>query len=183
MDINEIFNTPRKVVDVENIQLPENEQPTPENDQANNEANGENTQANEAVTMSLHECASMCIVAYNVIQTAIYKRIEPDFDAALTPDESKAIQIPLEAVLSQYNVTMKPTTALIVTLVGVNVGKIMAIKMIQSQRAAAQAAAAVAENAKKGVQVSEQPTAGSVTTTAPAPAEKKETKKTKKDGK
>lgn len=180
MNVDEIFNTPRKKVDIENIQLPENM----ENDKAENgektTGNGEKKAEHGEITMSCAQLAAMAIGLYDAIQTAVYKRIEPAFDAKLTAEETNALLPPTTAVLEQYNVTVSPITALIVTIVGINVGKIMQLKILQNQLAAA--AAAEAEKEKKGVQVSEQPTAGSVTTTAPAP-EKKETKKTSKNGK
>lgn len=173
MNVDEIFNTPRKKVDIENIQLPENmENDNKENGEKTTE-NGEQKAENGQITMSCAQLASMAIGLYDAIQSAIYKRIEPAFDAKLTAEETNALLPPTTAVLEQYNVTFSPVTALIVTIVGINVGKIVQLKILQNKLAAA---AAVAENEKKGVQVSEQPTAGSITTPAPAP-EKKETKK------
>lgn len=205
MNVDEIFNTPRKKVDIENIQLPENlENDNKENGEKTTE-NGEQKAENGEMTMSCAQLAAMAIGLYDAIQTAVYKRIEPAFDAKLTTEETNALIPPTTAVLEQYNVTVSPLTALVVTIVGINVGKIMQIKMLQAEKAkqieeakveeeeikkafneaieeAIEEAKAKAEKEKKGVQVSEQPTAGSITTTAPAP-EKKETKKTSKNGK
>lgn len=132
MNIDEIINTPRRVVNVDEIQLPESMEITPNENGDNGKENGEKTDG-ENVQMSLVEVANMAIAAYNVIQTAIYKRIEPRFDASLTPDECKAIEPPLRAVLAQYNVQMSPITGLIVVVAGINVGKIMQIKMLRAE--------------------------------------------------
>lgn len=175
MNVDEIFNTPRKKVDIENIQLPENvDNDTKENSEKTT-GNGEQNTENGQLTMSCAQLASMAIGLYDAIQSAIYKRIEPAFNAKLTAEETNALLPPTTAVLELYNVTVSPITALIVTIVGINVGKIMQLKILQSQIAAA--AAEQAKEAEK-VKVVEQPTAGSVTTEQ-AP-EKKETKKNNK---
>lgn len=176
MNVDEIFNTPRKKVDIENIQLPENvENDTKENGEKTTE-NGEQKAETGQITMSCAQLAVMAIGLYDAIQMAVYKRIEPAFDAKLTAEEINALLPPTTAVLEQYNVTVSPVTALIVTIVGINVGKIMQLKILQSQIAAA--AAEQAKEAEK-VKVVEQPTAGSGEK-APAPADKKVTTKNKK---
>lgn len=178
MNVEEIFNTPRKKVDIENIQLPENmENDNKENGEKSTE-NGEQKAENGEITMSCAQLAAMAIGLYDAIQTAVYKRIEPAFDAKLTAEETNALLPPTTAVLEQYNVTVSPVTALIVTIVGINVGKIMQLKILQSQLAAA----AAAEAEKEKVKVEEQPTAGSVQK-APAPAPKQDSKTTKKANK
>lgn len=173
MNIDEILNTPRTAIDPDKIELPETEEQTAQQTTENGEKNGENT----TVSMSPAQLANMAIGVYNAIQTAVYKRIEPRFDASLTPEETQALLPPTEAVLAQYNVQMSPVTCLVVTIVGINMGKIMQLKMLQAQWKKEEAAKE-AENTP--YKVVEQKTAGSVEPT-PAPAtEQKTPKKTAK---
>lgn len=129
MDIKQIINEDRKLVNVENIELPE-EQAVTENQQ--NENDGK--QDESKVQMSLKDLASMAIMGYNAISVAIYHRFEPEFDASLTKEEMEALQPPLEAVLQQYNVTLTPTTALIIAIAGINVTKIMQLRMYRAAK-------------------------------------------------
>ena len=129
MDIKQIINEDRKLVNVENIELPE-EQEIAENQQ--NENDGK--QDENKVQMSLKDLASMAIMGYNAVSVAIYHRFEPGFDASLTKEEMEALQPPLEAVLQQYNVTLTPTTALIIAVAGINVTKIMQLRMYRAAK-------------------------------------------------
>lgn len=130
MDIKQIINEERKLVNVDNIELPE-EQEIAENQQTENEGK----QDENEVQMSLKDIASMVIMGYNAISVAIYHKFEPEFDASLTKDEMQALQPPLEAVLQQYNVTLTPTTALIIAVAGINVNKIMQLRMFRAAKA------------------------------------------------
>lgn len=140
MDIDLIMNEERRVVDIDKIELPATEQFTSENKQQASE-NGTKTIENEVVKMSLGELATMGVAMYDVAQTAIYKRIEPRFNAALTTEEKQAIEPALKAVLKQYNVEMTPVNALIITLVSINVGKVVQLKMLRVELAKAEAKA------------------------------------------
>ena len=151
MNFDEILTTPRREIDPNTIQLPESEEVVNGQTNENNGQTQENAQAN-AVTMSLGELANMAIGVYNALQTAIYKRVEPNFDAALTPEEIKALQPPVKAVLQQYNVTMSPMSALITTSVGINLGKIMQIKMMRAEMARIEAEKAEEEKKQKNIE-------------------------------
>lgn len=151
MNFEEIITTPRREIDPRTIQLPESEEVDSRQTNENNGQTQENEPAN-AVTMSLGEIANMAIGVYNVLQTAIYKRVEPNYDAALTTEEIKALQPPVKAVLQQYNVTMSPMTALITTVVGINLGKIMQIKMLRAEMERIEAEKAEEEKKQKNIE-------------------------------
>lgn len=119
-------------VDVDKIELPESMQQQPDErtlDSKNNE-----NKTTENATMSLEQLAGLCIVGYNVVSCAIYRRFEPGFDASLTQDEMTAIQEPLKLVLKQYDVEVNPMTALCIALIGVNVCKIMQLQQYRQMK-------------------------------------------------
>lgn len=138
MDIGSIINQNTNEVNVEMLELPTSMQEhlsgntdngNAENAQSTNES-GENT-----TKLSLEQLSGMIIMGYNAISCMVYRRIEPAFDASLSNEEIQAINGPLKAVLQEYNVEMTPVTALIITVVGINVGKIMQLTMLRKELA------------------------------------------------
>lgn len=132
MNIEQILNEPRREVNPETIELPENmEVITPETN--GNKTDTKENEDGKQVQMSLAELATMSVMLYNAIQTAIYKRVEPRFNAELTKEETQALIPTVKAVLQQYNVTMTPIMALLTTLAGINIAKIVQIKMLRAE--------------------------------------------------
>lgn len=136
MDIEAIIKEDTAPVDVDKLELPESMQQTateeprsPNSDSASLPGSGDNA----TTTLSLEQLAGMCVVGYNAISCAIYRRIEPNFDANLTSDEMQAIQQPLEEVLRQYDVQITPVTALAIAVIGVNVSKIMQLQVYRKE--------------------------------------------------
>lgn len=138
MNIEAIIKEDITKVDVEKLELPESMQQatTPNTETVGSSDSKSGSSANEGTTtLSLEQLAGMIIIGYNVVSCAIYRKIEPTFDASLTPDETKALQEPLETVLREYNVEVTPITALAVAVVSVNVVKIMQLQAYRKQLA------------------------------------------------
>lgn len=139
MNIEAIIKEDTTKVDVEKLELPESMQQatTPNTAADGNKSLGGDSASDggtEGTTkLSLEQLAGMIIIGYNVVSCAIYRKIEPTFDASLTPDETKALQEPLETVLREYNVEVTPITALAVAVVSVNVVKIMQLQAYRKQ--------------------------------------------------
>lgn len=129
MELNDIIKEERRTVDVSAIEMPKTE--TEEKEEA---AAKEKEEAAGEENLSLKDFATIAIGAYNVISTAIYKRIEPGFDASLAPTEMEVLKEPTEKFLEQYNVKMTPTTSLILCIISINVGKIMMLKAYREQK-------------------------------------------------
>lgn len=135
MNIENIIKEDIKEVDIDKLELPESMQQQQQQNTASeepgkpgsDEGNLDGAAPMGDTTLSLEQLAGMIIVGYNTVSCAIYKKIEPGFDASLTKDEEKALQQPLELVLKQYDVQMTPLTALIVAVAGINFFKIRAL--------------------------------------------------------
>lgn len=123
MELNDIIKEERREVDVDKLEMPEPQ--IAEKKENGNEEIETGTQIEEIPVAQL---ANMAIGAYNIVSCAIYRRIQPGFDASLTEDETKALQMPVEQFLQQYNIKMTPTTALIIALAGINMVKVMQLK-------------------------------------------------------
>lgn len=146
MNIEEIIKQDTIKVDVNNIELPASMNTDNNNGVGvNSEKPGEGDKGSQggsstdATTLSLEQLAGLIMVGYNAVSTAVYRRIEPNFDASLDPEEVKAIQEPLILVLKEYDVQMTPVTALIVAVIGVNVVKVMQLMQYRKQLQAAAA--------------------------------------------
>lgn len=126
MELKEIINEERREVDVEKIEMPAQQKQEEKTDTGN-----ETEPQIEEIPVA--QLANMAIGAYNIVSCAIYRRIEPGFDASLTDDETKALQMPVEQFLQQYNIKMTPTTALIIALVGINMVKVMQLKAYRAK--------------------------------------------------
>lgn len=127
MDIKDIINEETTPIDVEKLELPESMQ---QPDQA--EAAADTQEHEEKTTkLSLEQLAGIIMVGYNAISCTIYRRIEPEFDASLTAEETQAIQKPLETVLQEYNVEVTPVTALVIAVVGVNIAKVFQLQQFR----------------------------------------------------
>lgn len=141
MNIEAIIKEDTTHVDVDKLELPESMQQatTPNTEAVGNKSLGGDSASDggtEGTTkLSLEQLAGMIVIGYNVVSCAIYRKIEPTFDASLTPDETKALQEPLETVLREYNVEVTPITALAVAVVSVNVVKIMQLQAYRKQLA------------------------------------------------
>ncbi len=141
MNIEAIIKEDTNKVDIDKLELPESMQQaaTPNTAVDGNKSMGGDSASDggtEGTTkLSLEQLAGMCVIGYNTISCAIYRRIEPTFDASLTADEMQAIQQPLEEVLRQYDVQVTPVTALAIAVVGVNVAKIMQLQAYRKQLA------------------------------------------------
>lgn len=138
IDINNIINQDTFKVDTGNIELPVSMLEGMQNNTGNTET--ENTQVNnedteKTTTLSLEQISGIIIIGYDAIAKSIYRRIEPGFDASLTNDEKTAIEEPLKLVLQQYNIQVTPLTALCMAVIGVNMAKIMQLKMYRVQLA------------------------------------------------
>lgn len=125
MELKDIIKEERREVDIEKIEMPEQE--TTENDK-------KETTEKIIEEIPVAQLATMAIGAYNVLSCAIYRKIEPGFDASLTTDEVAALQQPTEQFLQQYNIKMTPTVALIIAVVGVNMLKIMQLKAYRATK-------------------------------------------------
>lgn len=128
MELKDIINEERREVDVQKIEMPAQQKQEEKTDTGNETEKG--TQIEEIPVAQL---ANMAIGAYNIVSCAIYRRIEPGFDASLTKDETKALQIPVEQFLQQYNIKMTQTTALIIALVSINMVKVMQLKSYRAK--------------------------------------------------
>lgn len=126
MELKDIINEERREVDVEKIEMPAQQKQEEKTDTGN-----ETEPQIEEIPVA--QLANMAIGAYNIVSCAIYRRIEPGFDASLTDDETKALQMPVEQFLQQYNIKMTPTTALIIALVGINMVKVMQLKSYRAK--------------------------------------------------
>lgn len=126
MELKDIINEERREVDVEKIEMPAQQKQEEKTDTGN-----ETEPQIEEIPVA--QLANMAIGAYNIVSCAIYRRIEPGFDASLTNDETKALQMPVEQFLHQYNIKMTPTTALIIALVGINMVKVMQLKAYRAK--------------------------------------------------
>ena len=128
MDIKDIINEETTPVDVEKLELPESMQQTEAGT-----GTDENSQKQEEKTtkLSLEQLAGIIMVGYNAISCTIYRRIEPEFDASLTAEETQAIQKPLETVLQEYDVEVTPVTALVIAVVGVNIAKVFQLQQFR----------------------------------------------------
>ena len=135
MDITKIIKEDTKQVDVNALELPESMQQQQQQNSIHGEPNEPSCSSSNTTKLSLEQLAGMCVIGYNTISCAIYRRIEPTFDASLTADEMQAIQQPLEEVLRQYDVQVTPVTALAIAVVGVNVAKIMQLQAYRKQLA------------------------------------------------
>ncbi len=137
MNIEAIIKEDTTKVDVEKLELPESmQQATTPNTETVGSRDSASDGGTEGTTkLSLEQLAGMIIIGYNVVSCAIYRKIEPTFDASLTPDETKALQEPMETVLREYNVEVTPITALAVAVVSVNVVKIMQLQAYRKQLA------------------------------------------------
>ena len=136
MDIVKIMQEETRPVDPDKLELPDSMQQQnihgePEKSASDNVGAGSGS---DTTTLSLEQLAGLCVVGYNTISCAIYRRFEPEFDASLTSDEMQAIQAPLEQVLAQYDVQVTPVTALLIAVVGVNIGKIMALQAYRKEK-------------------------------------------------
>lgn len=120
MELKDIINEERREVDTDKIEMPGQQE------EERKETGNETEPPIEEIPVA--QLANMAIGAYNIVSCAIYRRIEPGFDASLTEDETKALQMPVEQFLQQYNIKMTPTTALIIALVGINMVKVMQLK-------------------------------------------------------
>lgn len=127
MELNDIINEERRVVDVDKIEMPVPEQ------KEKKETGKETEEELQIEEIPVAQLANMAIGAYNIVSCAIYRRIEPGFDASLTDDETKALKMPVEQFLQQYNIKMTPTTALIIALVGINMVKVMQLKAYRAK--------------------------------------------------
>lgn len=128
MDLKDIINEERREVDIEKIEMSEQQQEKTENI----------TEKEEQIEeIPVAQLATMAIGAYNMLSCAIYRRIEPGFDASLTNDEITALKQPTEQFLEQYNITMTPTVALIIALCGINMIKIMQLRAYRATQAKA----------------------------------------------
>lgn len=133
MNIENIIKEDIKEVDIDKLELPESMQQQQNSVHEEPEKPGSDSGNLDGAapmgdtTLSLEQLAGMIIVGYNTVSCAIYKKIEPGFDASLTRDEEKSLQQPLELVLKQYDVQMTPLTALIVAVAGINLFKIKAL--------------------------------------------------------
>lgn len=138
MNIKELIKEDTQHVDIDKLELPESMQQatTPNTETVGSSDSKSGSGSDEGTTtLSLEQLAGMCVIGYNTISCAIYRRIEPTFDASLTADEMQAIQQPLEEVLRQYDVQVTPVTALAIAVVGVNVAKIMQLQAYRKQLA------------------------------------------------
>lgn len=142
MNIENIIKEDTTKVDIDKLELPESMQQatTPNTEAVGNNKSPEGDSTSDGGTegttkLSLEQLAGMIVLGYNVVSCAIYRKIEPTFDASLTPDETKALQEPLETVLREYNVEVTPITALAVAVVSVNVVKIMQLQAYRKQLA------------------------------------------------
>lgn len=126
MELKDIINEERREVDVEKIEMPAQQKQEEKTDTGN-----ETEPQIEEIPVA--QLAHMAIGAYNIVSCAIYRRIEPGFDASLTDDETKALQMPVEQFLQQYNIKMTPTTSLIIALVGINMVKVMQLKSYRAK--------------------------------------------------
>lgn len=122
MELQDIIKDERKKINIEKIEMPTQQ------DGKEKENEPKETPAEVMKEIPVAQLATMAIGAYNVISCAIYRRFEPGFDASLTNDEVAALQQPTEQFFEQYNVTMTPTVALIIAIVGVNMVKIMQLR-------------------------------------------------------
>lgn len=139
MNIEQIIKEDTKNVDVNNIELPASMQPTEDSGNPKSDEGASDGGGNGATTtLSLEQLAGLIIVGYNAVSCAIYRRVEPGFDASLQPEEAKAIKDPLETVLREYDVQVTPVTALIVAIIGVNAVKIMQLMQYRKELQAAE---------------------------------------------
>lgn len=127
MELNDIIKEERREVDVDKLEMPVPQQ------EEKKETGPETEKEPQIEEIPVAQLANMAIGAYNIVSCAIYRRIEPGFDASLTDDETKALQMPVEQFLQQYNIKMTPTTALIIALVGVNMVKVMQLKSYRAK--------------------------------------------------
>lgn len=123
MELNDIIKEERREVDVDKLEMPE-----PQIAEKKENGNEEIEKGPQIEEIPVAQLANMAIGAYNIVSCAIYRRIQPGFDASLTEDETKALQMPVEQFLQQYNIKMTPTTALIIALAGINMVKVMQLK-------------------------------------------------------
>ena len=143
MNIKELIKEDTTHVDIDKLELPDSMQQNTTNgeprssnaDEPSRDSSPDSSSSDATTTLSLEQLAGMCVIGYNAISCAIYRRIEPTFDASLTSDEMQAIQQPLEEVLRQYDVQVTPVTALAIAVVGVNVAKIMQLQAYRKQLA------------------------------------------------
>lgn len=139
MNIEQIIKEDTKTIDVNNIELPASMQPTEEpGDHRSDEGASDGGGNGATTTLSLEQLAGLIIVGYNAVSCAIYRRVEPGFDASLQPEEVQAIKDPLETVLREYDVQVTPVTALIVAVIGVNAVKIMQLMQYRKELQAAE---------------------------------------------
>lgn len=127
MELNDIIKEERREVDVDKLEMPAPQQ------EEKKETGNETEKEPQIEEIPVAQLANMAIGAYNIVSCAIYRRIEPGFDASLTDGETKALQMPVEQFLQQYNIKMTPTTALIIALVGINMVKIMQLKSYRAK--------------------------------------------------
>ena len=131
IDINNIINEDTFAVNAENIELPASMQAqiggNTDNTTTEN-THGESSNTDNTTTMTLEQLSGMLIMGYNAVSCAIYRRIEPTFDASLTQEECQTIEQPLKLVLKEYNVEVTPVTALCIAILGVNVVKVMQLR-------------------------------------------------------
>ena len=146
MNIEDIIKQDTIKVDIDNIELPASMQPENNTDgpgnfekPADGEKGSQGGSSTAATNLSLEQLAGLIMLGYNAVSTAVYRRIEPTFDASLDPEEVKAIQEPLILVLKEYDVQMTPVTALIVAVIGVNAVKVMQLMQYRKQLQAAMA--------------------------------------------
>lgn len=133
MNIEEIINEDVNEVNTEKIELPQSVQ-TLENENENTSEDGTQTDEDGTQTqrLSLEQLSGLIIGAFDVVNKFAFKKIEPRFDASLTADEIKVIDEPLKIVLKSYDIAVTPPIALLVAVVGVEVGKFMQLKMFQA---------------------------------------------------
>ena len=127
MELNDIIKEERREVDVNKIEMPLPEQ------KEKKETGNETEEWPQIEEIPVSQLANMAIGAYNIVSCAIYRRIEPGFNASLTEDETKSLQMPVEQFLQQYNIKMTPTTALIIALAGINMVKVMQLKAYRAK--------------------------------------------------
>ena len=127
MELQDIINEERREVDVDKIEMPIPDQ------KEKKETGNETEEESPIEEIPFAQLANMAIGSYNIVSCAIYRRIEPGFDASLTNDEIKALQLPVEQFLQQYNIKMTPTTALIIALLGINMVKVMQLKSYRAK--------------------------------------------------
>ena len=135
VDIDAIMNEEVRDVNLDTLQLPQSmQQDQAAGDPGQEQAAGD-PGSSGSVSMSLEDLSRVIIEGYNVVSCVVWRKIESGYDASLNEDEKQAIDEPLKMVLQEYNVQVTPVTALVCTLIGINVGKYIQLKMYRAEKA------------------------------------------------